>query len=98
MSEKVYQIGDVIGLPPEPVIGTTVESYSSNGDPFRLIRRNEGWYMVGSRARNFPWRTIAELWFPVTVVGVAGESRCSGCGRWIAKSTKMCNECIDKGL
>ena len=97
MTEPTYQVGDVIGLPPEPPLGTTIQAQDISG-VFRLIRREEGWYLLDVNSRVFPWGTVAELWFPVIVTGVGGLVRCSGCGRWIAKSTMMCDACIDKGL
>jgi hypothetical protein len=68
-----YHIGDTITLPPEPPIGTTIEARDGIGT-FHLRRHRDGWRWKGT-TRSFPWTTIAELWFPVTIIELPGESR-----------------------
>lgn len=61
-----YRVGDMVDLPPEPPIGTTIKARDSTGS-FSLRRHHDGWRVVNT-ARSFPWTTVAELWFPVTII------------------------------
>jgi hypothetical protein len=61
-----YQVGDVISLPPEPPVGTTIKTAKSAGG-FSLKRKVDGWYIIGGD-RAITWKAIAELWFPVAIV------------------------------
>lgn len=66
MSTYPYVVGDVISLPPEPPVGTTIKTAKSVGG-FSLKREDDGWYIIGGN-RAITWKAIAELWFPVSIV------------------------------
>lgn len=67
-----YAVGDQICLPPEPPVGSEIESEDGMGR-FRLRRGEDGWYMPGS-PRRFGWNTVVREWLPATIITV-GETK-----------------------
>lgn len=63
-----YQVGDVIGLPPEPPAGTTIKTRGEHR--FRLTRKMDGYWYITRSVRPLTWKAIAELWFPVEIMKV----------------------------
>jgi hypothetical protein len=67
-----YEVGDVLDLPPEPPIGTHTDGRDGAGRIVKLRRWGDGW-QIGRSSRRFPWRTVAELWFPLTITELPDE-------------------------
>lgn len=68
MTYTHYHVGDYIGLPAEPPVGTTLRARvirdGQETDSFLVRRNKEGWYPVGASGHPVPWWAAVQAWGP----------------------------------
>lgn len=78
MTYTHYHVGDYIGLPAEPPVGTVLQARvmqdGTETGRFRIRRGAAGWHITGTRgAQPVPWRAALDAWGPGSPAGWAFE-------------------------